>query len=133
MENTTPPNSPNKPNIILITVDQMRFPMNFPKDIGIDSPEKFISKYMPNLFNYLWNPGVKFSNYYTTASDCTSRNYPHRALRLSDLFDADLDNLPAQVVASARTASRLSDYRETDAPGLRHSLLRQVALVLRSG
>ena len=72
MENTTPPNSPNKPNIILITVDQMRFPMNFPKDIGIDSPEKFISKYMPNLFNYLWNPGVKFSNYYTAASDCTA-------------------------------------------------------------
>lgn len=32
MENPTAPNSPNKPNIILITVDQMRFPMNFPKE-----------------------------------------------------------------------------------------------------
>ena len=31
MENSTNPSSPNtKPNIIFITVDQMRFPMHFP-------------------------------------------------------------------------------------------------------
>ena len=72
MENPTAPNPPGKPNIILITVDQMRFPMNFPKDMDIDSPEKFIGRYMPNLNQYLWQPGVKFSNYYTAASDCTA-------------------------------------------------------------
>ena len=72
MENPTNTNAPSKPNIILITVDQMRFPMNFPKNKGINTPDNFISKYMPKLYQYLWNPGVKFSNYYTAASDCTA-------------------------------------------------------------
>src|ERR1044071_10313888 len=71
MANPTTPNDP-KPNIIMITVDQMRFPMNFAKDIGINNPDDFVSKYMPNLYQYLWEPGVRFSNYYTSASDCTA-------------------------------------------------------------
>jgi len=73
MENTTDPSAPNqatKPNIIFITVDQLRFPMHLPKDTP--NVDAFVAKYMPNLFNYLWKDGVKFSNYYTAASDCTA-------------------------------------------------------------
>jgi arylsulfatase A-like enzyme len=67
----------NQPNIILITVDQLRFPMNLPpKDPSNPAvkltPDEFVEKYMPNLWKYLWQPGVKFSNYYTAASDCTA-------------------------------------------------------------
>jgi len=82
MENPTGNNSPNqpnppKPNIIFITVDQMRFPMNLPPKDPLNpsvklTPDEFIAKYMPNLWNYLWKDGVKFSNYYTAASDCTA-------------------------------------------------------------
>ena len=36
-----------RPNIIFITVDEMRYPMVFPA--GIDSPEAFLAKFMPNL------------------------------------------------------------------------------------
>ena len=69
MENPTNPNSPNKPNIIFITVDQMRFPMHFPA--GTPDADRFVEKYMPNLYTHLWADGVKFSNFYTAASDCT--------------------------------------------------------------
>jgi len=71
MENPTAPTDA-KPNIILITVDQMRFPMNFAKDLGINNAGDFVSKYMPNLYEKLWQNGVRFSNYYTAASDCTA-------------------------------------------------------------
>ena len=75
MENPTNTDAPNqsnvKPNIILITVDQLRFPMHF-QSLGINSADEFVAKYMPNLFKYLWKDGVKFSNYYTAASDCTT-------------------------------------------------------------
>lgn len=76
MENPTNP-IVNKPNIVLITVDQLRFPMHFLqlKDkLGnpITSADTFIREYMPRLHEYLWNPGAKFSNYYTAASDCTA-------------------------------------------------------------
>lgn len=81
MENPTGNNNqpnPPKPNIIFITVDQMRFPMNLPpKDPKNPSgtkltPDEFIGLYMPNLWSFLWKDGVKFSNYYTAASDCTA-------------------------------------------------------------
>ena len=47
MENTTNTNAPNqpnvtKPNIILITVDQLRFPMHFPA--GINSADAVRSR-----------------------------------------------------------------------------------------
>jgi uncharacterized sulfatase len=76
MENPTNTDAPNqsnvtKPNIILITVDQLRFPMHF-QSLGINTADDFVAKYMPNLFKYLWKDGVKFSNYYTAASDCTA-------------------------------------------------------------
>jgi uncharacterized sulfatase len=64
-----------QPHIILITVDQLRYPMHFASlknRLGIDTVDQFVEKFMPNLFKYLWQPGVKFSNYYTAASDCTA-------------------------------------------------------------
>ena len=57
-----------RPNIIFITVDEMRYPMVFPA--GIDSPEAFLAKFMPNLHG-LWQKGVKFSRFYTAAADCS--------------------------------------------------------------
>jgi len=59
-----------QPNIIMIMVDQMRFPMHFPP--GINNADEFIEKYMPNLFQYIWNKGVRFTNHYIAASDCTA-------------------------------------------------------------
>ncbi len=67
----------NQPNIILITVDQLRFPMHLPPkhlskpDVKLTIDE-FLATHMPNLFEHIWEPGVKFSNYYTAASDCTA-------------------------------------------------------------
>ena len=72
MENPTNTNPINKPNIIFITVDQMRFPMHFPAGTGVDRPDKFIETYMPNLWTNIWEKGVKFHNHYTAASDCTA-------------------------------------------------------------
>ncbi len=71
--NTSTPNQPNvpKPNIILITVDQLRFPMHF-QSLGINTADDFVRKFMPKTHKYLWSDGVKFSNYYTAASDCTA-------------------------------------------------------------
>ena len=78
MENqTTTPTVPtandpqtDQPNIIMIMVDQMRFPMHFPPGIG--NADEFIEKYMPNLFKYIWSKGVRFANHYIAASDCTA-------------------------------------------------------------
>src|SRR5215813_5359178 len=73
MENPTNTSPTSKRNVILITVDQMRFPMNLPPNKSNQmSPDQFVQLHMPNLWRTLWNPGVKFSNYYTAASDCTA-------------------------------------------------------------
>jgi arylsulfatase A-like enzyme len=77
MENPTATSDPNvvdatgaQPNIIMVMVDQMRFPMHLPP--GIPDADRFIEKYMPNLFKFIWSKGVRFSNYYIAASDCTA-------------------------------------------------------------
>lgn len=71
-KNITTANHPQgvQPNIIMIMVDQMRFPMHFPPGIG--DADQFIEKYMPNLFKYIWSKGVRFGNHYIAASDCTA-------------------------------------------------------------
>ena len=77
MENPTDVIIVNQPNVILITVDQLRFPMHLPPehlskpDVKLDL-DTFVATYMPNVSKYLWEKGVKFSNYYTAASDCTA-------------------------------------------------------------
>jgi arylsulfatase A-like enzyme len=60
---------PATPNILFIHVDEMRFPMHFPP--GITTPDEFLAKFMPNLYSMVWKKGVKFTNYYTAAADCT--------------------------------------------------------------
>ena len=82
MENPTNTKSPNEslnntdvilgaPNIVLITVDQLRYPMHY-ESLGYANADDFLKEFMPNLWTHLWSPGVKFSNYYTAASDCTA-------------------------------------------------------------
>lgn len=67
----------NQPNIILITVDQLRFPMHLPPQY-LSKPDlkwtldDFVLHYMPKFYEHIWNPGVKFTNHYTAASDCTA-------------------------------------------------------------
>lgn len=100
--NTEAPNQPNvtKPNIILITVDQLRFPMHF-QSLGINTVDQFVAKYMPNLYNFLWKDGVKFSNYYTAASDCTASRatihtglYGYQTYSMLTLISSPPDGLP---------------------------------------
>jgi arylsulfatase A-like enzyme len=57
------------PNILFILVDEMRYPMHFPP--GVSSAGEFLQKFMPHTYRLLWNPGVRFHNAYTAASDCT--------------------------------------------------------------
>ncbi len=57
-----------QPNILVIKVDQLRFPTVFPS--GIDSAGQFLQQFMPNLYQ-LWQNGVKFAGHYTAASACT--------------------------------------------------------------
>lgn len=57
-----------RPNILFITVDEMRFPSQFPA--GINSPGEFLQKFMPNTYS-LWQRGVKFSKHFSAANDCT--------------------------------------------------------------
>jgi arylsulfatase A-like enzyme len=56
------------PNIVVIMVDQMRFPKHFPA--GINSPEEFLAAYMPNVHS-LWTRGVPFGGHHTAAQACT--------------------------------------------------------------
>ena len=71
MENPANTDTPIRPNIIFITVDQMRFPMHFEK-LGVSGADDFVAQFMPKLYESIWQNGVKFSNYYTAASDCTA-------------------------------------------------------------
>ncbi len=58
-----------RPNVILILVDEMRHPVHFPK--GVANADEFMAKFMPNTHRLLWSRGVRFDNYFTSASDCT--------------------------------------------------------------
>lgn len=68
-----------RPNILVIKVDQLRFPSVFPP--GIDSPDEFLKQVMPNL-HQLWQHGVKFASHYTAACACT----PARGTIITGLY-----------------------------------------------
>jgi arylsulfatase A-like enzyme len=68
-----------KPNILVIEVDQLRFPTVFPP--GIDSVDQFLQLFMPNL-HQLWRNGVKFAGHYTAACACT----PARGTIITGLY-----------------------------------------------
>jgi len=68
-----------KPNILLILVDEMRFPKVFPT--GISTPDEFIEAFMPNTYG-LWTQGVKFSQHHSAANDCS----PSRGVLMTGLY-----------------------------------------------
>jgi len=61
--------SEQRPNIIFVLVDELRFPVHFPK--GIPDSDQFMARFMPNTYRLLWSKGVRFDNYFTSASDCS--------------------------------------------------------------
>ncbi|MBV9799395.1 MAG: sulfatase-like hydrolase/transferase [Solirubrobacterales bacterium] len=70
------------PNIVLILVDEMRFPSAFPA--GVSTPDEFLRRFMPNLYE-LWRHGVKFEGYYSSGNACSPARatiatglYPHQ-------------------------------------------------------
>lgn len=69
-----------QPHIILVMVDQLRYPVHFPA--GVDTPEQFIERFMPNLHRHIWRDGVKFANHQIAAAACT----PSRGVMLSGLY-----------------------------------------------
>ena len=68
-----------KPNILVIKVDQLRFPTVFPP--GINDAGAFFQQVMPNL-HQLWQSGVKFASHYTAACACT----PARGTIITGLY-----------------------------------------------
>jgi len=78
--NTGPAAVPGpQPNILLILVDELRYPTVFPD--GIKGPADFLAKFMPNVYK-LWEHGVKFGNYHTAANACT----PSRGVMITGLY-----------------------------------------------
>jgi arylsulfatase A-like enzyme len=68
-----------KPNMVVIMVDEMRFPMHFPK--GVKNPDEFLQRFMPNLHR-LSKRGVRFNNHYTAGTACS----PSRAAFVTGLY-----------------------------------------------
>ena len=71
-----------QPNIVLILVDEMRFPSVFP--VGVNTPDEFLRRFMPNVHE-LWRHGVKFEGYYSSGNACSPARatiatglYPHQ-------------------------------------------------------
>ena len=71
--------STNKPNILFIMVDEMRYPQVFPT--GVANASEYIKKFMPNLYR-LWDGGVKFANHNTAATACS----PSRGVLVTGLY-----------------------------------------------
>ena len=69
----------NKPNILFIMVDEMRFPKVLPA--GVSTPAEYLQKFMPNVYR-LWEGGVKFSNHQTAATACS----PSRGVIVTGLY-----------------------------------------------
>ena len=79
---TTVPGPPNQapPNILIVIVDQMRYPTVFPS--GISDADMFLSRFMPNLYRGIWKGGVKFANHFTAATPCS----PARGTLVTGLY-----------------------------------------------
>ncbi len=69
----------DKPNILFIMVDELRYPTVFPDDIK--TPEKFLERYMPHV-HHLWQRGVKFGEYHCAANACG----PSRGVMITGLY-----------------------------------------------
>jgi len=73
-------NTVGRPNILLILVDELRYPTVFPK--GIKDAAGFFKAFMPNLYKRLWTQGVKFGEHHTASNACT----PARGVIISGLY-----------------------------------------------
>lgn len=71
--------SANKPNILFILVDEMRYPKVLPE--GVTDAADYLRQYMPNLYR-LWISGVKFANHNTAATACS----PSRGVLVTGLY-----------------------------------------------
>jgi arylsulfatase A-like enzyme len=69
----------DRPNILMIWVDELRYPTVFPGKIK--TPDEYFAKFMPNVHS-LWKRGVKFGNYHTAANACT----PSRGTMITGLY-----------------------------------------------
>ncbi len=69
----------DKPNILFILVDELRYPTVFPHHIK--TPDKFLETYMPHVHS-LWRRGVKFGEYHNAANACT----PSRGVMITGLY-----------------------------------------------
>lgn len=76
---TAPGNSNSRPNIVVLLVDELRFPSVFPA--GVQNPADFLRKFMPNVYE-LWKHGVKFTNHHTAGNACS----PSRATMVTGLY-----------------------------------------------
>ncbi|HEY4046316.1 MAG TPA: sulfatase-like hydrolase/transferase [Acidobacteriaceae bacterium] len=70
----------SRPNILLILVDELRYPTVFPQNI--QDATGFFKEFMPHLYKRLWTKGVKFDNHHTAANACT----PSRGVMISGLY-----------------------------------------------
>ena len=68
------------PNILFILVDELRFWRVFPQ--GIHDVAGFLKQFMPNTYQRLWVPGVKFAGHYTAGTACT----PARGTLITGLY-----------------------------------------------
>jgi uncharacterized sulfatase len=75
-----PDSETSPPNIVLVLVDEMRYPVHFPS--GINNADEFLARFMPNLHRHLWTDGVKFSNFRVAAGACT----PSRGVLLTGMY-----------------------------------------------
>ncbi|MBV9502277.1 MAG: sulfatase-like hydrolase/transferase [Acidobacteriaceae bacterium] len=69
----------DKPNILFILVDELRYPTVFPDDIK--TPQQFLERFMPHVHS-LWRRGVKFGEYHNAANACT----PSRGVMITGLY-----------------------------------------------
>jgi arylsulfatase A-like enzyme len=69
----------DKPNILFILVDELRYPTVFPD--GIKTPGEFLARFMPHVHT-LWTRGVKFGEYHNAANACT----PSRGVMITGLY-----------------------------------------------
>ena len=86
---------PGGPNIVVIMVDQMRFPKHFPA--GVSSTEEFLQTFMPNVYS-LWTRGVPFAGHHTAAQACTpARNTMVTGLHARQTYMLDTRIIPADL------------------------------------
>ena len=100
--------SDRRPNIVLILVDEMRFPSVFPD--SITTPEQFLARYLPNLF-YLWQGEVRELLQRRQRMQSCACDDPYRSVPASAVAAGDADAGGLAVVAAG-----LSDVREAAAP-----------------